>query len=133
MKFMKKIGIMFFALAITSCANKIEEQKFVNPLFYETLQPLSTQSWRTNITPTSMTRNNKGTVLKQKCTLIENTMEAVTLQCEGAYDPENILQYRFTPDLEVKGYNGTFVWMYYKNPDENKYVSHMSFIIDNRN
>lgn len=130
---MKKIVIMMLALIIASCATKPEEQKFVNPIFYKVMDPLSTGSWYTQITPTEMLRSNKGTVLRQKCTLIENKMEAVTLQCEGAYEPENVLQYRFTPDLSIKGYNGTFVWMTYKSPGEDRYAGTQNLIIDDIN
>lgn len=128
---MKKMWILLFVFIVTSCTSKIEEQKFVNPIFYKVMHPLSTGSWYTQITPTEMVSSNKGTVLKQKCTLIENTMEAVTLQCEGAYEPEQVLQYRFIPDWEEKDYNGTLVRMTYKNPGIDNYPATETFIIRN--
>lgn len=126
---MKTFGIVLLSLAISACASKVKEQKFVNPIFYKVMNPLSTGSWYTQITPTEMVRSNKGTVLKQKCTLIENTMNAVTLQCEGAYNTESVLQYRFTPDWDEKNYNGIFVWMTYKKPGIDLFPSTMSLII----
>ena len=126
---MKKTWMMVFVLMVAACASKTEEQKFVNPIFYQVMNPVSTGTWYTQITPTEMLRSNKGTDLKQKCTLIENTMEAVTLQCEGAYEPQDVLQFRFVPDLDIKGYRGTFVWMYDKGVNEKKFLSHESLVI----
>lgn len=127
-KEMKKIFMMFVWFCIAACKDaSITEQKFVNPLFYKTMEPVSTNSWRTKITPTSMVRDNKGTVLEQKCTLVENTMEAVTLNCEGAYEKEIRTLYRFV----LKGNNGRgmIIYMHDKYPREEKFSNQETFII----
>lgn len=130
---MRKIGLFLMILTLAGCTDKAQEQKFVNPIFYKVMEPVSTGTWQTQITPTEMLRNNKGATVKQSCTLIENKMESVTLRCEGP-DPENrdyIILYRFTPDKSIKDYKGLFVWMYEKGLYEKKFISHDSLIIHN--
>lgn len=130
---MKKAGIMFVVLMLVACATKPEEQKFVNPIFYEIMDPLSTGTWQAKITPTSLIRNRKGTVSEQKCTLIENNIDSVTLQCAWDDQPSNVLQYRFIPDWENKSYNGILVRLTFKSPDAISQGSTETYIIDNNN
>ena len=129
---MKKFIFIFYILAISACVFKPEEQKYVNPIFYKEMEPLSTGTWHTQITPTKMFTSNKGDFDIQKCSLIENTMEAVTLRCEGP-DPKNrayILDYRFVLRPENKDYRGMLVNMLYRSPDELKeFTSQESLVI----
>ncbi len=125
---MNKIFIaMFLLLAVINPVQAEEEQKFVNSLFYKTMEPVSPMAWRTKITPNQVVSDNKGTVLKQKCTLIENTMDAVTLQCEGAYEKSITTQYRFVP--QEKSYTGLIVYIFDKYPSEKKFISKSTLII----
>lgn len=126
---MKKIFIMLALFCVTACKDtNIAEQKFVNPLFYETMEPVSPMTWRTKITPSSMVSDNKGTVLEQKCILIENTMEAVTLDCEGAYEKELRTQYRFVP--QKRDFAGDLIiYQYDKYPREKRYGSWSVLVI----
>ena len=125
---MKKIfTLLLVFLAVVNPAAAAEKQKFVNPLFYKTMEPVSSMAWRTKITPSLMTRDNKGTVLKQKCTLIENTMEAVTLDCEDAYDKSGRLLYRIA--LQDRNNNGVFVYIFYKSPSEKDFAGRTTHII----
>ena len=125
---MKKIFMMFVWFCIAACKDaSITEQKFVNPLFYKTMEPVSTNSWRTKITPTSMVRDNKGTVLEQKCTLVENTMDTVTLDCEGAYEKEKRTLYRIVS--QKRDSDGIFIVIYFKSPIEEEYISQDTFFI----
>lgn len=130
---MNKKGIIFAILMLVACATKPEEQKFVNPIFYETLEPLSSGTWQAKITPTSLIRNRKGTVSEQKCTLIENTMDAVTLRCAWDDQPSNILDYRFVPDWENKNYKRILVRLNFKSPDAISQGSTETYTIDNQN
>ncbi len=96
------------------------------------MEPLSTGTWHTQITPYLFVRSNKGDTSIQKCSLIENTTEAVTLKCEGP-DPNNrayILDYRFVLRPENKDYRGMLVNMLHKEPEESeKHYSQESLII----
>lgn len=125
---MRKI-FTFISLILLNCcqATAEQEQKFVNPLFYKTMEPVSTMAWRTKITPTSLVSDNKGTVLEQKCTLAENTIDAVTLDCEGAYEKEKRTLYR----IVLKGNNGRgmIIYMHDKYPREEKFSNQETFII----
>ncbi len=127
---MKKIfTLLLVFLAVVKPAAAEEEQKFVNPLFYKTMEPVSTGTWRTKITPTSMVSDNKGTVLEQKCTLIENTIKAVTLKCEGAYEKSDTQWNNFV--LKEKGFSGLIVYQYSKYSAEEKYVNRDTLVIPN--
>lgn len=125
---MKKIFMMFVWFCIAACKDaSITEQKFVNPLFYKTMEPVSTMAWRTKITPTSLVSDNKGTVLEQKCTLAENTMDTVTLDCEGAYEKEKRTLYRIVS--QKRDSDGIFIVIYFKSPIEEEYISQDTFFI----
>lgn len=125
---MRKI-FTFISLILLNCcqATAEQEQKFLNPLFYKTMEPVSTNSWRTKITPTSLVSDNKGTVLEQKCTLVENTIDAVTLDCEGAYEKEKRTLYRIVP--QKRDSDGIFIVIYFKSPVEEEYISQDTFFI----
>lgn len=129
---MNKTLILSLTLLITACATKLEEQKFVNPIFYKVMDPISRRgSWPTQITPTEMVRSNEGTVVNQNCTLEENTIEAVTLRCEAPYKKDYIILYRFILVPENKSYGGMLVRMQFRAPHEpEEFTSQMSFTID---
>lgn len=123
--------MLFFVLIVVSCASKVEEQKFVNPIFYKVMNPLSTGTWYTKITPTEMISSNKGDTIKENCTLTENTTNSVTLRCEGPDNKEFITLYQFVLIPESKNYDGMLVRMLYRSPDEpEKFTSQESLIIN---
>ncbi len=128
---MKKIfTLLLVFLAVVNPAAAAEEQKFVNPLFYKTMEPVSNGTWRTKITPSLMIRDNKGTFLKQKCTLIENTIKAVTLKCEGAYEKSRTQWNNFV--LKEKGFSGLIVYQYTKYSEEEQYVNRDTLSISDK-
>jgi hypothetical protein len=91
-------------------STKIGEQKFVNPIFYQPLRPLSSTTGWAYLTPTSVTfstLSDKNKITnKGKCSLIENKQDRITLKCDFSwYDPKgnsDIKQYYFT--FLTKGY-----------------------------
>ena len=126
---MKIPGMLFLILAVTACATQIKEEKFVNPVFYTVMEPLSTNSWYTQITPTEMlSSNNKGAFMKQKCTLIENTMKTVTLQCEED-TPDHQLQYSFNLGRFDNSYKGWVITLITRRPISNYFLSEETLII----
>lgn len=63
-------------------AEEVIKDRFVNPLFYEVLEPFSQMSWENRLTPTSVTTINRdGYTLYQKCELVENVEELVSFHC----------------------------------------------------
>ena len=90
-------------LFIAGCSFLQKEERFVNPLFYEIMHPYSTNSWKTKITPTSLTISNMGKTLHQSCLLVENTKNKVVLNCNPMLDPEMPLQrYRNPNEREIE-------------------------------
>ena len=81
---------LFLALAVMCClACAAEDEKFVNPLFYEIMDPISKIAWQTTLTPTKkIVDNGLGTTMEETCELTENTMERISLKCRGVINPD---------------------------------------------
>lgn len=84
---------LFLALAVMCClactARAAEDEKFVNPLFYEIMDPISKIAWQTTLTPTKkIVDNGLGTTMEETCELTENTMERISLKCRGIINPD---------------------------------------------
>lgn len=78
---------LVLSLCTNACAqnNTINKQKFVNPIFYQPLEPLGRTSTWTYLTPTSiksMTPLDKNKVaITGKCELLENQENFIKLLC----------------------------------------------------
>ena len=85
---MKKYLLILIGL-LSSCA--IKEEKFVNPIFYKTMEPISQMVWQTRLTPTEMYVNNGyGYSETEKCKLLENTETKIVMYCEVYSHQEHI-------------------------------------------
>ena len=82
---MKKIAVIcgLIALATTSCVlfNQNKEEKFVNPLFYRTMYPISKIVWKTKLTPNSRICINGEDKQTATCKMLDNKYEYITLEC----------------------------------------------------
>ena len=75
-------------------ADKTTAEKFVNPLFYKTLLPLSKIAWQTELTPSLQVISNDGKTDISTCKMLQNNMDYVILQCTYF----NILQKSYVTD-----------------------------------
>ena len=76
---MKKYLLILIGL-LSSCA--IKEEKFVNPIFYKTMEPISKMVWQTRLTPTEMyVDNGYGYSETGTCKLLENTETKIVMHC----------------------------------------------------
>ena len=75
-------------------ADKTTAEKFVNPLFYKTLLPLSKIAWQTKLTPNLQVISNDGKTDVSTCKMLQNNMDYVILQCSYF----NILQKSYVTD-----------------------------------
>ena len=67
---------------IPSKSKNAPKDKFVNPLFYKKLSPVSKNARTTFLTPTSLTYLDLyGKEIVEKCKILENTSMFVTLEC----------------------------------------------------
>ena len=67
---------------IPSKSKNAPKDKFVNPLFYKKLSPVSKNARTTFLTPTSLTYLDLyGKEIVEKCKMLENTSMFVTLEC----------------------------------------------------
>ena len=88
---------------IPSKSENAPKDKFVNPLFYKKLSPISRGSRPTFLTPTSLTYldlYNKEVV--EKCKMLENTPMFVTLDC-SFHDEETKETYGYVVRYVLKG------------------------------
>ncbi len=112
---------LFLALAVMCClactARAAEDEKFVNPLFYEIMEPISKIAWQTTLTPTKKVINNKlGASREENCELLENTQTHITLKCRGIFafetrEVEHTYRYTLRPCRKENGcyYHGRWL------------------------
>ena len=106
---MKKVlWVILSVLFIAGCSFQAEsekEEKFVNPLFYKQLSPLSSNSHETFLTPNSQTYSNSIVYIKgadhkdgwttNTCRLLENENDYIILKCQIFGSDEF---YRYVPE-----------------------------------
>ena len=77
---MRKLLAICLVGILSSCAS--QEEKFVNPMFYKTMEPYSKMTWQTRLTPTEMhVDNGYGYSETGKCKLLENTETKIVMHC----------------------------------------------------
>ena len=109
--------IVLFMTVVCCLACAAEDEKFVNPLFYEIMDPISKIAWQTTLTPTKkIVDNGLGTTMEETCELTENTMERISLKCRGIINPdfgeeENTYRYTLRPCRKENGcyYHGRWL------------------------
>jgi len=85
---MKKSLLVLIGL-LSACA--IREEKFVNPMFYKTMEPISKMVWQTTLTPTTMHEDNgHGYSITGTCKLLENTQTKIVMHCISYADQDEI-------------------------------------------
>ena len=72
--------LLFLVVFVSSC-RIFSSEEFVNPLFNETLKPISRMAWTTQLSPTRVRISNAGYEVIKKCELLENAWEKVSLKC----------------------------------------------------
>ena len=116
----RKVICLGGLIALTGCCHTVPTNEFVDPRFNLTLLPYSKIAWTATLRPTEIKESNdKGTVIKKPCVLLENKMGFVRFQCR---EFENPLCYHegCTPDLEqvtyeITDYSHTDAAHYYPN------------------
>ena len=114
----QKIVLFMTVMCCLACAAQaVEDEKFVNPLFAEILEPLSRGTWQTTLTPTKkIVDNGLGTTMEETCELTENTMERISLKCRGVINPdfgeeENTYRYTLRPCRKENGCDYKASWL----------------------
>ena len=114
----QKIVLFMTVVCCLACAARaVEDEKFVNPLFAEILEPLSRGTWQTTLTPTKkIVDNGLGTTMEETCELTENTMERISLKCRGVINPdfgeeENTYRYTLRPCRKENGCDYKASWL----------------------
>ena len=76
---MKKFVCLFLVLLTACSLFQKKEERFVNPLFYETLYPISNTDTEKRLTPTKI--YSKSVDPELDCQLLENNQTEVVLSC----------------------------------------------------
>ncbi|MBE6462450.1 MAG: hypothetical protein E7005_01675 [Alphaproteobacteria bacterium] len=105
---MKKV-IVILAILVASCTT-LKKDKFVNPIFYKTMHPISKMVGETQITPTSYRSDYNGYITTGNCILLENEQNYIKLKCEILYSGETelqtkIIKYELSTDVSPYLYN----------------------------
>ena len=91
-KFVLILGLVLSFSANAQAEDNVNKQEFVNPIFYQPLEPLSRSNGYTYLTPTSIdmrTPLDKNLVnARGECELIENTQKRITLKCKYKWIPQ---------------------------------------------
>ena len=114
----QKIVVFMTVMCCLACAAQaVEDEKFVNPLFAEILEPLSRGTWQTTLTPTKRAINNKlGTNREENCELLENTQTHIALKCRGIFafetrEVEHTYRYTLRPCRKENGCDYKASWL----------------------
>ena len=75
---MKKLLVLISLLA--GCTFQSREERFVNPLFYKTLYPISNHEVETRLTPTKI--YTESVIPEENCSLLKNTKNELIFSCE---------------------------------------------------
>ena len=124
---MKKVALIcgLIALMTTSCSLFDRGEKFVNPLFYKPLIPISSIARETYLTPNSLKFSNSPTYKKNNnykegwtthsCVLQENKQDYIILKC-SFYNPviqkmqTNINKFQISECLD-SAYCTSYQWL----------------------
>ncbi len=125
---MKKYLIIILGL-LSSCAS--HEEKFINPMFYKTMEPISKMVWQTRLTPTSMhVDNGYGYSETGTCKLLENTENKIVMHCiRLSHQTEINLIYGFELLYPIKN-NRLKILKTYWSEGEEEFVSSSYLYID---
>ena len=125
---MKKYLLILIGL-LSACA--VNEEKFVNPMFYKTMEPISKMVWQTRLTPTEMyVDNGYGYSETGTCKLLENTETKIVMHCiRPSHQKEINLIYGFELLYPIKD-NRLKVLKTYKSPNINSDGSYDYLYID---
>ena len=140
---MKKFLSLVLLIMTTSCTNFNQEEKFVNPLFYQEMRPgAAKEIWNVKITPTSYTSIvPPNTITHQEpCQLVKNTETEVALKCFRKYSENEKEWFRENRPGEFDDKEGiyhTYVFNLYpltiaSDPDNAFYIRKSSYYEDEK-
>lgn len=113
----KKHLFLIFTIAVLFSVGALAEEtidntKFLNPVFYEMLDPIPIHESKTWLTPTKrISEITEDIRIEEDCELIGNEMMSVTLKCDTTVQPEgweltrinDVTVYTLIPCPEDKG------------------------------
>ena len=110
---MKKFLIVLCTLLTACSLFQGKEERFVNPLFYETLHPIPTTEAETRLTPTKI--YSKSTIPEKDCKLLKNTKRELIFSCEYNHPHEghvSDVQYKYILSDDFYTENCQLVYKY---------------------
>ena len=135
---MKKL-ITIFTILLASCTT-LKKDKFVNPIFYKTMHPISKMVGKTQITPTSYRSDYNGYITTGNCILLENEQNYIKLKCEILYPGETktqtkIRKYELSNDKNPHIYNENeqeIIEYTLENETSEKFSSKVAFSVNTK-
>lgn len=112
---MKKLFVLILLLA--GCTFQSQEERFVNPIFYKTLYPISSTDTEKKLTPTGI--YSKSVVPELDCRLLKNGQTEVILSCIIEGDYSLLFKYVISDDFYTK--NCQLIEQYVRHPDSSRW------------
>lgn len=112
---MKKLFVLILLLA--GCTFQSQEERFVNPLFYKTLYPISSTDTEKRLTPTEI--YSKSVDPELDCRLLKNGQTEVILSCIIEGDYSLLFKYVISDDFYTK--NCQLIEQYVRHPDSSRW------------
>ena len=135
---MKKV-IVILAILVASCTT-LKKDKFVNPIFYKTMHPISKMVGKTQITPTSYRSDYNGYITTGNCILLEDEQNYIKLKCEMQYPEKNytkteIIKYEISINMPPYLYNENeqeIIEYTLENETSEKFSSKVAFSVNTK-
>ena len=116
---MRKLFLLC-TLVVTACSLfQKKEERFVNPLFYETLYPIPNTDTEKRLTPTKI--YSKSVDPELDCQLLENNQTEVVLSCIIEENYSLLFKYVISDDFYTE--NCQLIEQYVRHPDSSKWPS----------
>ena len=103
-----------------------KEERFVNPLFYETLYPIPNTDTEKRLTPTKI--YSKSVDPELDCKLLKNDQTEVILSCIIEENYSLLFKFVISDDFYTK--DCQLIEQYVRHPDDDKWPSYTAFCIN---
>ena len=125
---MQKILIVLCTLLTACSLFQEKEERFVNPLFYETLSCIS-QDYEIHLSPKKITSTAHAPFDEMTCSLLKNESTEIVLSCSilGKEPYTQLFRYILTDSYHYKGCR--IVGQYTRFPSESKWINYRGFCL----
>ena len=125
---MKKVLIVLYTLLAACSLFQEKEERFVNPLFYETLSCIP-RDYEVHLSPQKIISTARAPFDEMSCSLLKNEDTEIILSCATKESPPYTLLFKYvlTDFYHYKGCR--IVGEYTRSPSESKWINYTGFCL----